>query len=101
VAAAFAALETRLNRAVFARLANVDAVIDFETVPAIFDSAYTLASVGPYGMASSQPMLTLATADVPATPVGKPAVVNDIAYTIAAHEPDGTGVSRLLLEVAA
>jgi hypothetical protein len=52
-------------------------------------------------MASSQPALTLSTADVPATPVGVSVVVGGASYLVAAHEPDGTGVSRLLLESAA
>jgi hypothetical protein len=101
MAAAFAALETRLNRAVFSRLANVDAVVNSVAVPAIFDAAYAQGSVGAYGMASSQPVLTLATADVPATPVGAAVVVGAASYLVAEHQPDGTGISRLLLEAAA
>lgn len=71
------------------------------TVAAIFDAAYAQGSVGTYGMASTQPMLTLATASVPATPVGATAVVNGATYTVAAHEPEGTGISRLMLEASA
>lgn len=70
-------------------------------VAAIFDAAYALSTVGPYGMAGTQPVLTLATASVPATPVGATAVVNGATYTVAAHEPDGTGISRLMLEASA
>ena len=66
-----------------------------------FATTYAQGSVGSYGMASTQPTLTLATASVPATPVGAAVTVGTAAYTVAAHEPDGTGVSRLLLEVAA
>lgn len=66
-------------------------------VSAIFDSAYALGSVGEYGMASSQPMLTLATADVPAAPIGQAVVVNGVNYLVTAHEPDGLGISRLLM----
>jgi hypothetical protein len=71
------------------------------TVAAIFDAAYAQGSVGTYGMASSQPVLTLATADVPATPVGAAVVVGAASYMVAEHQPDGTGISRLLLEAAA
>lgn len=70
------------------------------SVSAIFDNANALGSVGPYGMASTQPVLLLTTASVPANPVGLSAVVGDVTYLVAAHEPDGTGVSRLLLESA-
>lgn len=85
-----------MNTAEFATTVTLDSV----SVPAIFDAAFALGSVGAYGMASTQPSLTLASADVPASPIGKTAVVNGTSYTVAAHEPDGTGVSRLLLEAA-
>ena len=85
-----------MNTAEFATSVTLNGVV----VPAIFDAAYALGSVGAYGMASNQPALTLASVDVPASPVGKTAVANGVSYTVASHEPDGTGVSRLLLEVA-
>lgn len=74
--------------------------INGSSVSAIFDNANALGSVGPYGMASTQPTLTLPTTSVPANPVGLSAVVGAVTYLVAAHEPDGTGVSRLLLEAA-
>lgn len=67
---------------------------------AIFDNGFSLGNVGTLGMASTQPNLTLATTSVPADPVGMAAVVGGVNYTVAAHEPDGTGVSVLLLELA-
>lgn len=75
--------------------------LDGQARNAIFDNAhelapFTAAAVG--GIATSQPMLTLATADVPASPVGKAAVVANTTYTVVEHQPDGTGVSRLMLE---
>ena len=69
-------------------------------VAAIFDNGNALGSVGPYGMASTQPTLTLPTAQVPASPVGQAVAVGGTAYQVVAHEPDGTGISRLLLELA-
>lgn len=67
---------------------------------AIFDVPGTVGSVGGFGMASTQPALTLATSDVPANPVGLTAVVGGVNYLVATHEPDGTGISRLALELA-
>ena len=97
----------------FGQSATVGGVV----VSGIFDNGFSLGSVGAMGMASSQPMLTLATANVPANPVGSSVVVGsrlayvstDYAapgyvpgpayyYLVGAHEPDGTGMSRLLLE---
>ena len=70
-------------------------------VTAIFDNGYSLGNVGMSGMASTQPTLTLPTSDVPPDAVGAVVVINGSSYTIAAHEPDGTGISRLILEVGA
>ncbi len=64
----------------------------------IFDAAYEGANVGQMVMASTQPAITIATADVPANAVGTTVVVAGKSYRIAAHEPDGTGVSVCYLE---
>ncbi|MDO8778100.1 MAG: hypothetical protein Q7K57_57160 [Burkholderiaceae bacterium] len=98
-------LSAFFNAAEFASTVALNGV----PVSGIFDSAYALGAVGPFGMASSQPTLTLPTASVPANPVGLPVVVTSYlvglpvvltSYLVAAHEPDGTGISRLLLELA-
>lgn len=77
------------------------ATVGGASVAVIFDNASALGAVGPYGMATTQPAITLPTAQVPADPVGTAVLVNATAYVVAAHEPDGTGISRLLLEAAA
>ena len=89
-------LSAFMNAAEFATPITLNSV----ALAAIFDSANALGSVGPYGMASTQPTLTLPTAQVPANPVGLAVVVNSVGYLVAGHEPDGTGISRLLLELA-
>ncbi len=76
------------------------ATVGGASVAVIFDNANALGSVGPFGMASTQPSITLPTTQVPATPVGTTVVVGGGTYLVAAHEPDGTGISRLLLESA-
>lgn len=98
MAGAFAALESRVNDAVFAHLCNAVASVNGTPVDAIFDNGYSAGSVGIVGVASTQPTLSVATAFVPTNPVGLNAVVNGTTYTIAAHEPDGTGSSLLILE---
>lgn len=99
--ARFAAAQNRLNQAVVAHMANVEAVVGGNALDVIFDNGYALGNVGLLGMATSQPSITLKTTDVPATPVGSAVNVNATAYLVAAHEPDGSGMSRLLLELAA
>lgn len=79
----------------------ITATVGGASVAAIFDNASALGGVGALGMATTMPTLTLPTADVPSSPVGVTVVVNSVTYLIAAHEPDGTGISRLLLESAA
>ena len=74
------------------------ATVGGASVAVIFDNASSLGAVGPYGMAGTQPSITLPTAQVPATPVGTTVVVGGGTYLVAAHEPDGTGISRLILE---
>lgn len=69
-------------------------------VSAIFDNAYAQGSAGVLGMATSQPAITLPTSSVPAEPHGAAVVVGTANYVVAAHEPDGTGMSVLLLELA-
>ena len=84
-------------------------------VRGIFDNANVLSEVGGAGMASTQPTLTLPTADLPGSVITslqeyiyEPTSAMDLlmainltTYKVVAHEPDGTGISVLLLEVAA
>ncbi len=73
-------------------------------VSVIFDDGFERSSVGAYGMATSQPAITLPSANVPAEPVGLAVTVLvgsvQRSYVVAAAEPDGTGITRLLLEAA-
>lgn len=99
----FAALQTRVNTAVLARLGNAaETTVGGVAVPdAIFDNGYMQAPLGSFGAATSQPRLTCTTASLPADPVGAAVVVAGQGYTVVEHQPDGTGISLLLLGVAA
>ena len=78
---------------------GVEATLAGQPVRGILDRGYALGNVGMVGMAGSQPVFTCPT---PAgDPVGRLLIVGSESYVVAAHEPDGTGVSRLLLEVSA
>lgn len=68
---------------------------------AIFDNGTALGSVGPFGMASTQPTLTLRTQDLPASPIGLNAVVGAITWLVATHEAHVSGLSVLQLEASA
>ena len=96
----FAAAIARLNASVLSCLPNAQAVLGGVAHNVLFVDPYASASVG-MGMATSQPSIQMATADVPSSPVGQAVTVNAVPYTIATHQPDGHGLSVLLLERAA
>lgn len=79
----------------------VNAMLNSVSVSGIFDDSNSLGSVGMMGMASTAPSFVLPTASVPASPIGLPLVLGSASYLVAAHEPDGTGISVLLLEKSA
>lgn len=94
--APFAALEVRVNAAVFKRLANADATLNGVAVQGIFDAAYALEDVGG-GVAVSGPVFTLASSAVPANVAGATLVVGGVTYKVVEPMPDGTGVTMLRL----
>ena len=98
MAAAFADLQTQVNASVFEALANVRTVIDFVELDGIFEPSYALGGVGTVGMAATAPVLSVRTDQLESDPVGYELEIDDTTYRVAAHEPDGAGVSRLLLE---
>jgi hypothetical protein len=48
----------------------------------------------------SAPVLTIQTSAVPAVAIGNAVVVNATNYTVVGIHPDGTGLTRLILEAA-
>lgn len=98
MASPFAAIESRINDSVFKHLANREATLNGVTVSGIFDDAYSAAMIGDVGMENTQPMFTLKTSLVIGDPVGQTITIDGIGYMVANHRPDGSGVSRLLLE---
>jgi hypothetical protein len=95
----FAAAITRLNASVLKCLPNAQAVIGGVSYDVLLSDPYVSASVG-LGMATSQPTIALATANVPTAPEGQAITVNNVPYIIGPHQPDGHGMSVLLLERA-
>lgn len=64
------------------------------TVKGIFDNDYA----DPMGMVGSTPSLLAASAEVASAVLGTTVVINAINYTVAKIQPDGTGLTRLLLQ---
>ena len=77
---------------------GIDAVVDGVTVRALFDNG----SVDAFGIvAGTAPILLTASAGISSAAVGDAVTANSVAYTITDIQPDGTGMSRLLLDLAA
>ncbi|WEE79299.1 hypothetical protein LZ683_07985 [Comamonas testosteroni] len=97
--APFARLESQVSVAVFRKLSNAIVSIDGgEDFGGIFDDDAAAGSVGPIGMATTQPTVLVPADKCPANPVGLPISINGKAYRIAESDPDGTDM-RLMLEV--
>lgn len=80
---------------------GVPATLGGSAVVGVFDNEHTVVPAGGFGMSSTQPRLTLPTAQVPADAIGQAVAVAGGAYVVVEHIPDGTGISVLNLEAAA
>ena len=99
----FAALEARLNQAVFGHIANAAAsaytangvLVEFDV---IFDAAYGLQLGGLVG--DSSPQAQCKTSDVADLTWDSGITINGTAYSVASARPDGTGSTTLMLREA-
>jgi hypothetical protein len=74
---------------------GINATVGLVTVRGIYDTDYG----DPMGLvAGNRPVLTVTTADVAGVDVGTAVSINATAFTVAEVQPDGTGVTRLVLE---
>ncbi len=74
---------------------GVSAKVGATVVTGIFDNA----EADTFGLvANTRSVLTVATEDIPAAAVGTTVVVDGTTYTIAELQPDGTGITRLMLK---
>ena len=86
-------LSVFFNIAEHAIEASIDGVFD---VRGIFSEAYGTAGMG-NGVATTVPTFLLETNQVPAQPVDRQIIVNDVVYLIRGVEPDETGRASLLV----
>jgi hypothetical protein len=100
----FAKLIDSTNSAVIAGLANATIIINGAESPCVFDEAFSRGSLGDMGMggmANTQPAITVLSTLVPDDYDRAEVWVNEQAYSIVDVQPDGVGVSRVLLQAAA
>jgi hypothetical protein len=111
--APFEQFEALVTQEVFAHLSNAVATFDDgRTVDGIFDQPYAQSDIGSAGFAGERPTFRLPSASVPPAwwsqfageafdVVDAQITVRDVLYQVVRHEPDGTGMSTLVLERAA
>ena len=93
--APFAALEARLVAAEVRHLANAVGVLDGVSVAGIFESEYMQAFDG---MAGSATTYRLASTSAASATTASVLVVGAASYRVRSVQPDGTGITVLLLE---
>ena len=67
-------------------------------VKGIFDNEFFEAAVGEVGVAIQQPRFVCRSSDISTAVEGDALIVNSVDYTIRVVQPDGTGVTTLVLE---
>ena len=67
-------------------------------ISVIFDNDWQAMPLGLAGQSALRPRAFCKTAAIAANPVGKTLLINAVTYTIAEHQPDGTGMSLLILK---
>jgi hypothetical protein len=100
------AVESADDRAVFFNADDFGVAASFtpsggsaSTVNGIIRNVYFEAEAGGnVGVSMQDPMFICRTADVPSVAEGDALSVSGTAYTIRVVEPDGTGMTRLMLE---
>lgn len=71
-------------------------VVNSLAVTGLFDSFYD----DPLGIATSQPVLWINEDDTGTVAAGASVTVDGTSYTVRSTEPDGLGLTRLILEAA-
>lgn len=96
----FAQAIAAMNAVIAPMLGNVLVNIGGVDLPCLFSDPSVDTTLLGSGIQASQPTLVLSTQDVPAGIRGTAVVVNGVSYIVAVHQPDGFGLSTLLLERA-
>jgi len=96
--APFASIESATATSAVAALANATATIGASSVDGVFDNGHALALDVAAG---TRPSFLCNEDDLPALTLGTTtAVINSTTYTIVEREPDGMGLTTLVLEAA-
>ena len=94
----FANLQLAANSAVLNHLANKQVTVGGTVVPGIFRNMASESQLGA-GVASSSPVVTVASSAVMAEPVGQEIMIDAVRYEILTADPDNTGLTVLTLTI--
>ncbi len=86
-------LDIFLNSAEFA----VDITYNAATIQGIFDAEFSSAVEGEMGIESTDTQAFVKTSDVSSATHGETMTINSIVYNIIGIQPDGTGMTLILL----
>jgi flagellar capping protein FliD len=92
-------VETSLDRQTFLNDFGVDVVTSSKTIKGIFDSPHENLSAGgevPFSIQESYVMVR--TSDVTDVGQGSTLTISDTSYAVTDVQPDGTGMTQLMLE---
>lgn len=95
----FAQALDRLNESVVSRLWDTQVEIGGRLVNCLWEQDYVVAGMGGMGMSTSRPAITLLSSDVPLQADGLSFVIRGKTYTVTEQQPDGQGLTTLLLEL--
>lgn len=93
--APFQPVQQRINSAVLRRLANAEATVGGMAVPVIFDKPYSDPFAGQID--AMAPVCTGASADLAGLERDSAIAIDGVEYRVETAEPDGTGLTRLVL----
>lgn len=86
-------LDVFLNSDEFA----VDVTYNAATIQGIFDAEFSSAVEGEVGIESTVPQVLVKTSDVPNVAHNETMTINSVVYSVIGIQPDGTGVTLILL----
>ena len=69
------------------------------TVSGLFNNGFVAAQDGQIGVESAGPTFTCRSADVSGLVHGHTLLIDSVTYVVRGHQPDGTGMTEIVLEV--
>lgn len=88
------ALETSISKSILGVFANATAYWQGAPLMCVFDAAYAET----LGMSNARPAISCATDEIVGMEAGQGLLIDEVGYTVRELQPDGMGVTRVILE---